>query len=213
MISRADPPTRIGTSRATSRRRHTVRTSAPRPFTRCSGLFLAGLAAHAASGFWQEAEALRGDLLAAVLADSVPALGAAAHGVLSLLLVLFEQAAHALAGGAVALHLGHVGLPKSLAHSPNVDHERLHRRPARELSFVVPAVPTQRLDPGAHTLGLPPGERLARVPEAEPVDVHQLGVVFKSRNRPEHADVPVPVLAQHRQAHPGIRAHPAQVVA
>jgi hypothetical protein len=80
------------------------------------GLFLAGLASHAARRVGKEAEPLRGDLLATVLADAVRPLRATASGTLRLSAVLIEQAADALTGGAVALDLCHVGFSETLAH-------------------------------------------------------------------------------------------------
>lgn len=71
---------------------------------------------HASSRIWQGLEAFVADLLAAILANAVSALGDPVARVLGLLTLLLEDLLDGLGIRPLALNLGEVGLPESLAH-------------------------------------------------------------------------------------------------
>lgn len=74
------------------------------------------LAGHAAGRVWQRCKAFVCDLAAAILANTVSALGDSVAGVLFLLALLLEDLLDGLAIRSLALHLREIGFPKSLAH-------------------------------------------------------------------------------------------------
>jgi hypothetical protein len=75
-----------------------------------------GLAGHATGRFGQYFEALGSDFLTAVLAHSVGAFGHELARMLGLLTIPLQDVFDRLAGGAIAQHLGEVGIPKTLTH-------------------------------------------------------------------------------------------------
>jgi len=74
------------------------------------------LTGHASSRIWQRFEAFVADLLAAILANAKSTLGDSVARVLGLLAFLLEDLLDGLGIRPLALHLGKVGLPESLAH-------------------------------------------------------------------------------------------------